>query len=156
MKNAVRALLIVLTLLVLCSCSGKPEDKQALPEPEALASELLASGAFTEDLGLAENEVGCFLYALEENDAPGMRFYFSSGAVSEEIAILPCASESALQKALTECGTRINLQTMLFTDYKPSEVPKLEKALILQRDNTVVLCVAADYEKAHAILDKYF
>ena len=45
---------------------------------------------------------------------------------------------------------------MLYTEYKPEEVPKLEKALVLRRDNTIVLCVAADMEKAKAVLDKYF
>ena len=149
-------LLLVLCCLSLCACSSKSGEKAPIPEPEALAAELLASGAFTEQLSLAENEVGCFLYALEESDAPGMRYYFSSGAVSEEIAILPCADEAAAQKAKTECGTRLELQTMLFTEYKPDEVPKLEKALVLQRGNTIVLCVAADADKARAVLEKYF
>ena len=155
MKRAI-PFLLVLCCLLLCACAGKPAEKTAVPEPEALAAELLASGAFSEDLALAENEVGCFLYALEESDAPAMRYYFSSGAVADEIAILPCVDEAAAQKARTECGTRLELQTMLYTEYKPEEVPKLEKALVLQRGNTIVLCVAADMEKAKAVLDKYF
>lgn len=149
-------LLLALCCLALCACTSAPKEKAPIPEPEALAAELLASGAFTEELALAENEVGCFLYALEIGDAPNMRYYFSSGAVSEEIAILPCVDEAAAAKAKSECGTRLELQTMLFKEYKPEEVPKLEKALVLQRDNTVVLCVAADTEKAGAVLDKYF
>ena len=148
--------LLALGCLLLCACASKPKEKLPVPEPEALAAELLASGAFTEELTLAENEVGCFLYALEEKDAPKMRYYFSSGAVSEEIAILPCADEAAAAKARTECGTRLELQTRLFTEYKPEEVPKLEKALVIQQGNMIVLCVAADAEKAKAVLDKYF
>ena len=149
----------VLLLLLLCACGEKSvpaPSKAELPAPEALAAELQASGAFAEELVLAENDVGCFLYGLVESDAPEMRYYFSSGAVADEIAILPCADDAALEKVKSECATRLDLQTQLFTSYKPEEVPKLEKALVLQRDKTVVLCVAADYEKAREILDKYF
>ena len=149
----------VLLLLLLCACGEKTPpaaSKAELPAPEALAAELQASGAFAEELVLTENDVGCFLYGLVESDAPEMRYYFSSGAVADEIAILPCADDAALEKVKSECATRLDLQTQLFTSYKPEEVPKLEKALVLQRDKTVVLCVATDYEKAQEILDKYF
>ena len=91
--------LLALGCLLLCACTAKPAEKAPVPEAETLAAELLASGAFTEELSLAQNEVGCFLYALEEKDAPKMRYYVSSGAVSEEIAILPCADEAAAAKA---------------------------------------------------------
>ena len=149
----------VLLLLLLCACGEKSvpaPSKAELPAPEALAAELQASGAFAEELVLTENDVGCFLYGLVESDAPEMRYYFSSGAVADEIAILPCADDAALEKVKSECATRLDLQTQLFTSYKPEEVPKLEKALVLQRDQTVVLCVATDYEKAMAVLDQYF
>ena len=149
-------LLLALCCLMLCACTSKPKEKAPLPEPEALAGELLASGAFSEDLTLAEDDVGRFLYALESLDAPGLRFYFSSGAVAEEIAILPCADEANAQTAFSECSGRLENLIKLFTEYKPEEVPKLEKALVLRSGNTVVFCVAADAEKVKAVLDKYF
>ena len=149
-------ILPVLALLLLSACAAKAPAKAELPDPEALAAELQASGAFAETLTLTDNDVGCFLYGRAESDAPGMRYYFSSGAVADEIAVLPCADEAALEKVKAECGTRLELQTELFTVYRPEEVPKLEKALVLQRDQTVVLCVATDCEKAKAVLDKYF
>ena len=148
--------LLALCCLILCACADQPKAKAELPAPEALAAELLASGAFSEDLALAENEVGCFLYALEESDAPGMRYYFSSGAVADEIAILPCADEAGAQQAMSECRGRLDNLITLYKQYKPEEVPKLDKAVILQRGNTVVFCAAADADKAKAVLDKYF
>lgn len=155
MKKAILFLLI-LASLALCACSGGGKEKEALPSPAALAAELLASGAYSEALEPADGDVGCFLYALQESDAPGMVFYFSGGSTAEEIAVFPCADEAALTRVQAECGTRLELQIRLFADYKPEEVPKLEGALVLTRDNTVILCVAADYDKARAVLDRYF
>ena len=149
-------LLLALCCLMLCACASKPAEKVPIPEPEALAAELLASGAFSEDLAIAEDDVGRFLYALEALDAPGLCFCFSSGAVAEEIAILPCADEANAQTARDECGHRLENLVKLYTEYKPEEVPKLEKAMILQNGNTVVFCAAADEKKARAVLDKYF
>lgn len=149
-------LLLALCCLLLCACASAPKEKEPVPEPEALVRELLASGAFSEDLALAEDDVGRFLYALEDLNAPGLRFCFSSGAVAEEIAVLPCADEAGAQTAKAECGNRLDNLVKLYTQYKPEEVPKLEKAMILQRGNTVVFCVAADEKKARAVLDKYF
>lgn len=152
-----KAMLIVLVLACLALCACSREAKKAdIPEAGALAAELLSSGAFTEELGEIGADVGGFLYGLEESDAPGMRFWCSSGAVSEEIAFFPCRDAAAAEKVLGECRARIEQQSRLFADYRAEEVPKLEKALVLQRENTVVLCVAADAEKAAAVLDKYF
>ncbi len=149
-------LLLALCCLLLCACASTPKEKEPVPEPEALVAELLASGAFTEEMTVADDDVGRFLYALEDLDAPGLRFCFSSGAVAEEIAVLPCADGENAQTARSECSSRLDNLVKLFTEYKPDEVPKLEKAMILQRDNTVVFCVAADAAKAKAVLDKYF
>ncbi len=149
-------LVLALFCLALCACASGTKEKAPVPEPGALVEELLASGAFSEDLAEAEDDVGRFLYALEELNAPGLVFCFSSGAVAEEIAVLPCADEAGAQTAKAECGNRLDNLVKLYTQYKPEEVPKLEKAMILQRGNTVVFCVAADEKKARAVLDKYF
>jgi len=155
MKKILLSLLAVL-LLGLCACAPKTPAKQPLPSPDELAAELLATGGFAEELTLADVDVGCFLYGLQQSDAPGMRYYFSSGAVADEIAVLPCADDAAKQKVLSECANRLDLQDQLFTVYRPEEVPKLKDALVLEQGNTVVLCVAADYEKVRSVLDKYF
>ena len=148
--------LLALCCLIFCACASKPKEKAAVPAPEALADELLASGAFSEKLGAVDDVVARTMYVLTEDEVPSIRLYSSSGAVSEEIAIFPCADETAAGKALTECSARLELQKRLYADYKPEEVPKLEKALVVQRGSTVVLCVAADAGKAKAVLDKYF
>ena len=64
--------LLALCCLMFCACASKPKEKAPIPEAKALVSELLASGAFSEDLAVAEDDVGRFLYALEALNAPGL------------------------------------------------------------------------------------
>ena len=149
-------LLPVLVCLALCACGEKAPARQALPAPDALTAELLGSGAFTEELEAAETEVSLLLYGLAEEDAPGLRCCFSSGGTTEELAVFPCADDAAAQTVLDACAARLDLQKRIFSAYAPKEVEKLDHALLLRRDNTVVLCVAADQAKAKAVLDKYF
>ena len=42
--------LLAMCCLLLCACAAKPREKEPLPAPEDLAAELLASGAFAEEL----------------------------------------------------------------------------------------------------------
>ena len=42
--------LLALCCLMFCACASKPKEKAPIPEAKALVSELLASGAFSEDL----------------------------------------------------------------------------------------------------------
>ncbi len=39
-------------------------------------------------------------------------------------------------------------------DYRPQELPKLESAVIQQRENTVLLLVAGDLEAAQGVLEQ--
>lgn len=149
-------LLLALGCLALCACGEKAPAKQPLPAPDALTAELLAAGAFTEELEAADKEVSLLLYGLDEQDAPGLRCCFSAGATTEEIAVFPCADDAAAQTVLDACAARLDLQKRIFSAYAPKEVEKLDHTLLLRRDNTVVLCVAADQAKAKAVLDKYF
>ena len=156
MKRSLLPMLLLLILLSLCACGEKASAKQALPAPDALTAELLASGAFTEELGAAEKDVSLLLYGIDENDAPGICCCFSGGSSADELAIIPCSDDGAAQRATEACKARLELQKRLFADYSPQEVPKLDGALLLRRDDTVVLCVASDAAKAKAVLDKYF
>ena len=149
-------LLLALGCLALCACGEKAPARQALPAPDALAAELAAAGAFTEELAPAEKEVSLLLYGLAEEDVPGLVCCFSSGGTAEEIAVFPCADDSAAKAVTDACTARLDLQKRIFADYAPKEVSKLDSALLLRRDNTVLLCVAADQAKARAVLDKYF
>lgn len=155
------ALLLAALFLLLCACSSADSgtassSKLPLPSAEALARELLASGAFSEEMDLAAVKSGCFLYGLEETAAEDMAFCFSGGATAEELAVFFCANADAAALAEAAVRDRISRQSESYASYKPEEVPKLDKALITVSGNAVVVCVCADTASAQAVLDRYF
>lgn len=97
------------------------------------------------------------LYGLEEAGlAPEQLTYAealrSSGATCEELALLIFVDERAAQAAATALDQYIAAQILSNKDYRPAEVPKLEKAILEQRGTTVLLLVANDYEAAGKML----
>lgn len=132
-------------------------EAASLPEPEQLAQELLASGAFSDlEAEPAAQKVGLLLYGLEEAAAGETAFYFSSGATAEELAVFRCADADSAQAVAGAAQLRLDRQAASFADYAPAEVPKLESAAVRVQDNVVVVCVAADNALRDAVLDRYF
>ena len=55
---------------------------------------------------------------------------------------------------LQALGDYVQKQIDSNRDYRPQELPKLESAVIQQRENTVLLLVAGDLEAAQGVLEQ--
>jgi hypothetical protein len=143
--------LIFAFLLIISGCSKTVKDF----DPKAFAADMLAGDAFSDELSLSDNRIGCYLYGLEEADAETMSFYFSSGATAEEMVILKAYNEEGVGKLKDAASARVEYQKTAFESYVPAEVPKLDKAVVSVSGLYVVLYVAADYEAASKAADKY-
>lgn len=156
MKRTLLCVLALCLFVLLCACGEEPgETKPPLPQPEALAAELLAGSAFSDTLEPADGKIGCYLYGLAETDASAMYFCLSSGATAEEIAIFRCADEVSALLVEEAARARLDYQRESFGSYVPEEVPKLESAILRREGSCVLLCVAADYEAVNAVLNAY-
>lgn len=58
------------------------------------------------------------------------------------------------QTAVQALGDYVQKQIDSNRDYRPQELPKLESAVIQQRENTVLLLVAGDLEAAQGVLEQ--
>lgn len=147
-----KRLYIILALLLLISgCSKTAKDFN----PESFAADMLSGAAFSDELTLAENSIGCYLYGIEEADAETAAFYFSSGATAEEMAIFKARDKEGVGRLKDAALARVEYQKTAFESYVPAEVPKLDKAVISVSGLYVVLYVAADTDAASEIADKY-
>ena len=81
--------------------------------------------------------------------------YTSMEGGYEELAVLSFAEESAAQTALEEVQTHVAalVETETDTQYKPEDLPKLQSARTERAGNTVLLVVAAYYDKVQEALD---
>jgi len=150
------AFLSILAVFLLCSCAKQSEEpSKKIADLSAFAQELMATGAFSEELSLVDAEIGCDLYGLEPDAASEMLFYMSSGATAEELVLFRCAPET-MNDILKVCQNRNELQQSLYASYKPEEVPKLENNISMTCDDALMFCVPADSQKVTDFLDGYF
>ena len=140
----------VAMIFVLVGCG----EKQQSVNLDILSQELLDKVTFQDDLVLLDREVAAHLYPMDE-DTKG-RVLAGSGATAEEIALFETKEESEAKKMLEAAQKRLESQKAAFENYAPKEMEKLNKAIIFQKGNYVVVCITDDGDNAQKVLNKYF
>ena len=177
-KRTILCVLCVAFCLVLTACGGeeKPDvspsaestDTGVKPSQSAPASQtpeakptafesadletILAAGVFSEELELVDAELVFGLYGLSADAVTDCTAYLSTGASAEEIVLFTVADEAGVAAIEDACDWRIEDQTFGYKDYKPTEVPKIENAIVEVRGNTVLFVVANDWEGAETAI----
>ncbi|MCI9576752.1 MAG: DUF4358 domain-containing protein [Clostridiales bacterium] len=140
----------VAMIFVLAGCG----EKQQPVNLDILSQELLDKATFQEELVLLDREVATHLYPMAE-DTKG-RVLAGSGATAEEIALFETKEESEAKNMLEAAQKRVESQKAAFENYAPKEMEKLNKAIVFQKGNYVVVCITDDVDNAQKILNKYF
>lgn len=152
MKKFICGLLAAALMLALCAgCGAKEPEKEPTFPAAATVQALLDSGAFSEEL----EELDPMLLFPLAGDAElykGSVLYYSTGATAETAAVI--AVRDAEQVDETEAVLRAWLDGQIEAerDYRPAEAAKLESAILEARGYSVLLVVAADYEKAQSAI----
>ena len=140
----------LMCLLALASCGGQ-EGQTAWTEEQG--QDILASGAFSEELEEVDLDTAFLLYGLGDaglsrEDLTGGLCRRSAGATCEELAVLIFSDEEPAKTADQAMQTYLEGQIASNTDYRPAEIPKLEGAWVEQRGNTLLLVVADNLQAA--------
>lgn len=143
----------VLVLCLTLTACGSKDSGSAGYDPAATAQALLDSGAFTDTLETTDKDTVAILYGVEADSIVDCACYTSLSAGAEEIAVLTMADADSAKAAMDGLKARVADQKAVLESYQPDEVSKLDNAIFTQSDNTVVLVVAADAEKAQSTLD---
>lgn len=149
MKKTVCFLMAALMLLVGTACEKEPEKEPSFPAAETTQT-LLDSGAYSETLEELDLDIAVMLFWLsgDVSQYEGSKVYYSTGATSEMAAVISVSDESLVPEVEEALKAWVESQIEAEKDYRPAEVPKLENAIIEARGNSVLLTVAADWEKA--------
>ena len=139
-------------LAVSVAACGSQKDSLA-SWTEGHGEDILASGAFSEELEELDLDTAFLLYKLGDagltrEELTGGLCRRSAGATCEELAVLIFDGEKAAEAAASSLQTYLEGQIASNTDYRPAEIPKLEGAWVEQRGNTVLMVVANDVQAA--------
>lgn len=142
-----------LVLLLLTGC-GSGESPAAEYDVTAASQALLDSGGFSQALEALDADMVSAYYGLDSDPAEAAVYTSLEGGY-EELAVLKLADQDAADAAYKALGEHVAAQTETERDvqYQPSDLPKLEKAVVRQSGKTVLLVVADDYEKVQSALD---
>ena len=148
------SLLILLLIPALSACSSAAVQ----PYETLLADNMLDSGAFSETLAPLDADVLWTVYGLGDSGLKrealtDARSYRSTGATCEEVSVLLFIDEASAQAAEKVLKDYLTGQIASNRDYRPAELPKLEKAVIRRRDHSLVMLVAAHYDMAADLLN---
>ena len=149
MKKILCILMTVVLLLVGTACEKEPEKEPSFPATMTTQT-LLDSGAFSEPLEELDLDIAVMMFWLNGDVAEyeGSKIYYSTGATSEIAAVISVRDEGKVPEVEQALKAWVNSQIEAEKDYRPAEVPKLENAIVEARGFTVLLAVAADWDKA--------
>ncbi len=141
MKKAISGILAFSLILVLSACGGKKEAFSPAKDAARLRD---TQGVFATGLTQIDQATACALYGIDESTVTASAV-FGSTSSAEELAIFTFSSQEEAQAAQPLLQYRVEDRTEELRDYLPDELPKLEKAIIEVREDSVLLVVASDY-----------
>ncbi len=149
MKRIVLSVCALGLCLALSACGGKGSAPFA---PGEDAAALLQSGAFSETLEESDRDVACGLYGIDGNTVSDCAVYGSTGTTAEELAIFTLRDGDGAEAAQQALERRVEDRKEEMADYLPGEMPKLDKAVVERRENSVAMVIAADYAPVEEFL----
>lgn len=153
MKKLLHMTLVLALLLGLSACAkGGDNDAPPLYGTYHVAA-LVEAGAFSEELEELDGDTAFVLYrfsdyGLSREDLKECAVQRSAGATCEEGAVLVFADADKAKTAADALKAYIQNQIDANEDYRPAEIPKLEGAMVDQREESLLLVVANDLEAA--------
>ncbi len=153
MKRTLALIAALLLMAALFSACGKAEVKDI--DLDSLDAALAEKSPFLEALEPVEADIGCMILTIDEADCEKAVMRFSSGATAEEYALIKAKDAASLGRIEKALKDHIAFQKTSFAGYVPSEVPKIENAILTTKGDYIIYCVADDAKAAQDIIDLY-
>lgn len=146
MKKLMAMMMALVCVLTMSACGG--EQKAEVFSAETLSA-VQNAGAFSEELEELDADTAFMLYKLADyglsrEDLTGAAVLRSAGATCEEGAVLIFSAADKAAKAADAMGDYLEGQIEGNVNYRPAEIPKLEGAVLLTRENTLLMVVPND------------
>lgn len=158
-------LALFLLCLILCACGGKnlpvvtedttstateTEAPVSLPTAAALAENVASTCSFSEALSANDSYLShhLFDFASLSDRYEDSAAYIPVGITPEEVLVFIAVDERGAKALCDKLEDYIDYQRSEYGDYKPSEVPKLDGAVVAREGRAVVYVVSTDNDAA--------
>ena len=158
MKKKIAIIVIIVAIIaivVLAIMLVKNNNKTIQINIEDLASKILQSGAFADELIKVDSEMIMSDYNFTADEVEEFVSYQGSGATSEEIVILKVKDKSNLNSIKDKINARIEERKEAFQSYLPKEVGKIDNNVLRVEGNYVIFCVSNDSSKVNQAINDY-
>lgn len=150
-RRFLRFFLTLCLLLTLAAATAACSEEKEIDMP-TLAARLQGDLGLTEELSPVEEEVFNYLYDVAPQSYTAQILLLSTGAAADEICLIKAADKDS-QKAMKEkILARIEKQKESFASYLPQETAKLDNAIIIEREDYLILVVCSEPQKADNII----
>ena len=120
-----------------------------------LATKIMETGAFTDDLAKIDSEMIKDDYGFTNKEIKEIVSYQGSGATSEEIVILQVNDKSNLNSVKEKINTRLTERKEAFESYLPEEVFKIDNNILEVKGNYIIMCISNDSNKVNEAINNY-
>lgn len=153
MKDKISCLLILFFLFALTSCNSENEAVE-ISDCNSVALALVDGLDFGDDLEKT-NSMSVVLkkYDIDAHYVSELSRYVGSGATADEVAVFKCTSDEAVTIVKAAVEDRIKYLHDGYSDYGPSEVPKIDDAKVLQYGSYIVFCISNNSSQAEGIIE---
>ena len=135
----------------------EPPTEKTRPTASQVASAVASkSSLFDEALVESTASRGLTLFGIDASEVSEAAYYAASAAVADEILVVQLASGASASSIRSDFEGRQAVQAEDYEDYVPSEVPKINNAVIYQNGDIMVFCVSNDASAVRSTLDSLF
>ena len=156
MKKIFAFLLIFCLSFALISCTAKTPEKaeeEVKLTPAEIAEKLVNGLEFGDILEQTDNEITFSKYGIDGSIITDAARYAGSGATADEVAVFECVDEDAVTTVMAAIDARQSYLSESYASYGPDEVPKIENAVVICDNLTVIFCIAVNSEAAEGIIN---
>lgn len=142
---------LLMVLISLCLLWGCSNQESVVIDLASLGKQMQEEIAFDDELNLLSTDMIPALYGID--NAVEAYVYMGSQATAEEIALFKFANAEDASAGKATLEDHLEKQKQDYANYIPEEVARIEKAVLRQEGNYVLLCVSYD-EGVNDIIDK--
>ena len=146
MKKILMTAAAICAALTIASCGAKEVDVTSL------ALSLVNEGQYSEQLNEVGTEVTEKRYGLDSDIIEVCSAYKGTNAVTDEVAVFKTTDTDAVNEKVQ---AYLENQIKSYESYRPSEVPKLNDAVLYTYNDVVIFCVSEDSDKTQQIISEY-